>query len=119
MTLANVREKLRAGSYDLALIAIAMDVCPDPGFMLMKGNTGNYTRYKSDRMTALCNDLRIEVTQNGYRQKLMEIQSLFAEDCPFICLYYRTGYVITRYMYTTCRDVREYELLRGIASFSP
>ena len=49
----------------------------------------------------------------------MEIQSLFAEDCPFMCLYYRTGNVITRYMYTTCRDVREYELLRGIESFSP
>lgn len=119
MTLANVREKLRAGSYDLALISFAMDVCPDPGFMLMKGNSGNYARYKSDRMTTLCNDLRKEVSQNGYRQKLMEIQSLFAEDCPFICLYYRTGFVITRYMYTTCRDVREYELLRGIAAFFP
>lgn len=119
MTLANVKEKLDAGSFDLALIAYAMDVCPDPGFMLTKGNAGNYVRYKSDRMTSLCNDLRLQTTQEGYRQKLMEIQSLFAEDCPFICLYYRTGFVITRYMYTTARDVREYELLRGIESFSP
>lgn len=119
MTIANVKEKLKAGSYDLALVSFAMDVCPDPGFMLTKGNSGNYVRYKSDRMTTLCNDLRKEVSQNGFRQKLMEIQSLFAEDCPFICLYYRTGFVITRYMYTTCRDVREYELLRGIAGFFP
>lgn len=119
MTIANVREKLKAGSYDLALVSFAMDVCPDPGFMLTKGNSGNYVRYKSDRMTTLCNDLRKEVSQNGFRQKLMEIQSLFAEDCPFICLYYRAGFVITRYMYTTCRDVREYELLRGIAGFFP
>ena len=43
------------------------------------------------------------IPQEGYRQKLMEIQSLFAEDCPFICLYYRMGNVISRYMYTTCR----------------
>lgn len=119
MTYANVKEKLSAGSFDLALVSFSMDVCPDPGFLLMRGNTGNYVRYKSDRMTALCNDLRREPTQEGYRQKLMEIQSLFAEDCPFICLYYRTGFVITRYMYTTCRDVREYELLRGIDSFFP
>ena len=119
MTLANVKEKLKAGSYDLALVSYAMDICPDPGFMLTKGNSGNYAKYKSDRMTTLCNDLRKEVSQNGYRQKLMEIQELFAEDCPFICLYYRTGFVITRYMYTTCRDVREYELLRGIAGFFP
>lgn len=119
MTMANVKEKLAAGSFDLALIGFAMDVCPDPGFMLTKGNSGNYVRYKSDQMTSLCNDLRKETSQEGYRMKLMEIQSLFAQDCPFICLYYRTGFVITRYMYTTCRDVREYELLRGIESFSP
>ena len=119
MTLGNVQEKLKAGSFDLALIAFSMDVAPDPGFMLIKGNTGNYNRYKSEKMTELCHDLRREVTQEGYRQKLMQIQALFAEDCPFMCLYYRTGNVITRYMYTTCRDVREYELLRGIESFSP
>ena len=119
MTFANVKEKLAAGSFDLALVSFSMDICPDPGFLLMRGNTGNYVRYKSDRMTNLCNELRKEPSQEGYRQKLMEIQSLFAEDCPFICLYYRTGFVITRYMYTTCRDVREYELLRGIESFSP
>ena len=119
MTMANVREKLAAGSFDLALVSFSMDVCPDPGFMLTKGNSGNYVRYKSDRMTALCNELRTMVSQDEYRQKLMEIQSLFAEDCPFICLYYRTGFVITRKMYTTCRDVREYELLRGIESFFP
>lgn len=119
MTLANVQEKLSAGSFDLALISFSMDVCPDPGFMLMRGNTGNYCRYKSTRMTELFDDLRSQTSQEGYRQKLMEIQSLFAEDCPFMCLYYRTGNVISRYMYTTCRDVREYELLRGIESFSP
>ena len=119
MTMGNMQEKLSAGSFDLALVSFSMDVCPDPGFMLMRGNTGNYNRYKSSRMTELFDELRSQTTQEGYRQKLMEIQSLFYEDCPFICLYYRTGNVITRYMYTTCRDVREYELLRGIESFSP
>ena len=119
MTMANLQEKLSAGSFDLALVSFSMDVCPDPGFMLMRGNTGNYNRYKSSRMTELFDQLRTQITQDGFRQKLMEIQSLFAEDCPFLCLYYRTGNVISRYMYTTCRDVREYELLRGIESFSP
>ena len=119
MTYANVKEKLAAGSFDLALVSFSMDICPDPGFLLMRGNTCNYVRYKSDRMTSLCNELRKAYTYEAYRQKLMEIQSLFVEDCPFICLCYRTGFVITRNMYTTCRDVREYELLRGIESFSP
>ena len=119
MTQANVQEKLKAGSFDLALVSFAMDVCPDLGFMLMSGNTGNYCRYKSEKMTNLCKEARQQPTFEGYRQKLMEIQALFAEDCPFLCLYYRMGSVITRYMYTTCRDVREYELLRGIESFHP
>ena len=119
MTMANVREKLSAGSYDLALVSFAMDVCPDPGFMLMRGNTGNYTRYRSEEMTALCEDLRKQVNQVDYQQKLWQIQSRFAEDCPFLCLYWRMGNVLTRYMYTTVRDVREYELLRGVESFRP
>jgi len=119
MTQANLQEKLRSGSFDLALVSFAMDVCPDVGFMLISGNTGNYNRYKSERMSALCREARTQPSFEGYRQKLMEIQSLFVEDCPFLCLYYRMGNVITRYMYTTCRDVREYELLRGIESFSP
>ena len=119
MTMANVREKIKAGSYDLALVSYSLDVCPDPGFLLMKGNSGNYVRYKSDRMTSLCNELRNEINQESYRQKLMEIQSLFAEDCPFICLFFRSGFVISKHMYTTCRDVREYELFRGLAEFTP
>ena len=117
MTLPNLEAKLKAGSYDLALVSYAMDVCPDPGFILMKGNTGNYVRYKSEKMDNLCKSLRTQVTQEGYRQKLMDIQALFYEDCPFLCLYWRMGTVVSRYMYTTNRDVREYQLLRGIQSF--
>ena len=117
MTLPNLEAKLKAGSYDLALVSYAMDVCPDPGFILMKSNTGNYVRYKSEKMDNLCKSLRTQVTQEGFRQKLMEIQTLFYEDCPFLCLYWRMGTVVSRYMYTTNRDVREYQLLHGIQSF--
>ncbi len=117
MTMSDMQRQLKAGGFDLALVSFAMDVAPDPGFLLMKGNSGNYVRYKSDRMEELCAALRKEPTMEGFRQKLMEIQYLFLEDCPFVCLFWRMGNVITRYMYTACRDVREYELLRGIESF--
>ena len=119
MTMANLQERLSAGSYDLALVSFSMDAVPDPGFMLMRGNTGNYTRYKSEKITELFESLRKETTQTGYRQLLWQIQSQFAEDCPFLCLYWRMGNVLTRYMYTTVRDVRELELLRGIETFHP
>ena len=119
MTFTGIQEKLKAGSFNLALVSFAMDVCPDYGFMLISGNSGNYGRYKSQQMTTLCNELRTCTTMTEYQQKLMDIQRVFAEDCPFICLFYREGVVLTRLMYTTVRDVREYELLRGIQSFRP
>lgn len=119
LSMNGTREKLSAGSFDLALVGYSMDFCPDPGFLLMRANTGNYYRYRSEKMDTLCNDLRSCVTQEDYRNKLYQIQEVFAQDCPFMCLYYRTGAILTRYMYTTVRDIREYELLRGIQHFHP
>ena len=118
-TFAEAQTKLVNSNFHLALVSFSQDPCPDPGYMLMTGNTGNYSHYKSTRMTDLCKQLRTCVYDADYARTLMEIQALFAEDCPFICLYYRDGAVLTRYMYTTVRDVREYELLRGIESFRP
>ena len=117
MTYVSIQEKLSAGSFHLALVSYAMDPCPDYGFLLIGGNSGNYGRYRSGRMTELCKDLRKCMNQAEYQRKLYEIQNLFVEDCPFICMFYRAGSVLTRKMYTTVRDVRELELLRGIESF--
>ena len=114
---AQAVSKLSAGAYDLALASYAMDVCPDAGFMLIAGNTGNYARYRSSAMTDLCTELRTKLEQSEYQYTLHAIQEQFAKDCPFICLFYRSGTVLTRKMYTTVRDVRELELLKGIEEF--
>ena len=113
----DVQEALSVGNFHLCLAAYAMDPCPDAGFLLMKSNTGNYCRYRSDAMTDLCTRLRSQVKMNDYQHVLHLIQEQFAQDCPFICLFYRSGTVLTRRMYTTVRDVREYELLKGIDTF--
>ena len=118
-TYQSVKEKLQAGSFAMALCSFAMDPVPDYGFLLMNGNTGNFGRYRSGDMLDLCNRLRTCYQPGEFRNTLWQIQELFAEDCPFLCLYYRGGTVLTRYMYTTVRDVRELELLRGIESFNP
>lgn len=117
MSMNEVHTKLSAGSFNLVLCSFAMDPCPDPGFMLIQGNSANYCRYKSSHMTELFQNLRASSTQDEYRQYLMEIQQTFAEDCPFLCMFYRAGSVLTRKMYTTTRDVRELYLLKGIESF--
>jgi len=114
---AEAAQKLSAGAFDLCLASYAMDVCPDAGFMLISGNTGNYCRYRSSAMKDLCNELRTQMAQPDYQYTLYKIQEQFAKDCPFICFFYRSGTVLTRKMYTTVRDVRELELLKGIESF--
>lgn len=115
---ADVSTALSAGSFDLALVAYQMDVVPDPGFLLMSGNTGNYSRYKSTEMNDLFKTLRGQEKPEDFAKTLADIQQKFAQDCPFMCLFYRNGSVLTHRMYTTARDVRELELLRGIESFA-
>ena len=116
----DIQEKLKAGSFHLALCAFEMDAVPDPGFLLTTSNTGNYGRYRSPTMDDLFKELRTTcIKPDQYKNTLYKIEHLIAEDCPFICLFYRSGTVLTRLMYTTVRDVREYELLRGIESFRP
>ena len=117
LTFSQAAEKLKAASYDLCLAAFQMDPVPDPGFLLMRGNTGNYSRYSSTAMDQLFTKLRSSALFADYKQALLDIQSQFALDCPFICLYYRTGAIMTRKMFTTARDIREPDLFRGIESY--
>lgn len=106
--------RLKAGTFDLALAAFNVDPVPDPGFLLISGNTGNYMRYKSDRMDKLFTDLRATLDRDAYQLKLLEIQALMVEDCPLISLYYRNGAIISRRMFSAARDLREPDVLRGL-----
>jgi peptide/nickel transport system substrate-binding protein len=109
------KARLKARNYDLCLAAFNMDPVPDPGFLLMSRNTCNYTAYASKEMDNLFSELRSTTKQENYRNILFQIQSLFAEDCPFVCLYYRRGAILSRTLFTKVRDLREPEALKGIA----
>ena len=119
-TFPTVAARLNARNFDMAIAAFQMDVTPDPGFLLMTGNTGNYVGYKSTEMDNLFKKLRAQHYSDDqqyyedYRNTLMEIQDLFIADCPFICMWYRSGALLTRKVFTVVRDVREPEILRGI-----
>ncbi|MBP3651234.1 MAG: peptide ABC transporter substrate-binding protein [Clostridia bacterium] len=117
MTYGEEEAALKAGSYDMALCAYQMDVVPDYGFFLRKGNDLNYSRYVSSEMTSLIDTLRTQEDQTDFAYTTQTIQQLFANDTPFICLFYRSGAILTRKMFTTVRSIREFELLRGIEAF--
>lgn len=118
-TYDELKEDLLNNSFDLALCAFQMDVVPDAGFMLMKQNTktGNYGRYLSSDMTSLFETLRKQPNQADFAYTWSSIQKQFEIDVPFICLFYRSGAILTRKMFTTVRSIREFELLRGVESF--
>ena len=119
LTYTDVKARLKANNFDLCLAAFNMDTAPDPGFMLISGNTGNFGRYNNKEMDKLFTTLRSNacLDKNMYAQTLQQIQLRFWEDCPFVCLYYRNGSILTRKMFTDARDVREPEVLRGVESF--
>ncbi|NLO85591.1 MAG: ABC transporter substrate-binding protein [Clostridiales bacterium] len=117
VTYADALEKMKAGSFDMALCAFQIDVVPDWGFFLRKGNNENYCRYASTEMTDLIDTLRTQQNQAEFAYTSQEIQQQFATDMPFVCLFYRTGAILTRKMFTTVRTIREFELLRGIEAF--
>lgn len=110
-TYSDVQTRLKAGSFDLALCAYQMDVVPDPGFLLVSGNT---SRYNSEIMRDLVTQMRKQYTETEYYSAMQEIARQQLMDVPFIPLYYRTGALLTRQSFTQARDVREGELLRGI-----
>ena len=112
----SISSRLKAKNFDMAIAAFQMDVVPDPGFLLMSGNTGNYGSYKSKDMDKLFEKLRKTREFNAYQDILWQIQDQFAQDCPFVCMYYRSGALLTRKVFTVVRNVREPEILRGIES---
>lgn len=112
-----IKQVLENGSFDMCLCAFQMDVVPDVGFFLRKGNAQNYGNYNSSEMTSLIDALRKQENQSDFAYTTQAIQQQFAADVPFICLFYRTGAILTRKMFTTVRTIRELELLRGIEAF--
>lgn len=113
----NVIEKLQSGDYSLALVAFNFDVAPDPGFTLTSTASCNYTRYRSDDMNKLLTQLRSSVTSADYQYAMSLIQDQFEQDIPYICLYWRSGALLSRSAFTNARDIRELELLRGVESY--
>lgn len=117
-TLDNGRAKLKSGDYDLFLCAYNFDITPDPYFILHSDRANdNFAAYRSEEMNALCAALRKAVTRDDFKQVWYQIQQLFHKEQPFLPLYWREGVVLTRYPYSTVRDIREFELLTGIEKY--
>jgi len=71
----------------------------------------------SDDMNNLLGQLRKSVVPDDYQNAMSLIQDQFEQDIPYLCLYWRSGALLSRSAFTDARDIRELELLRGVESF--
>ncbi|MDO5300560.1 MAG: ABC transporter substrate-binding protein [Clostridia bacterium] len=114
----DVLKNLSNGNYFIAMCGFNFDVNPDPGFTVTSTGACNYTRYRSDDMNNLLTQLRSSYTAESYRSTMSLIQDQFEQDMPYLCLYWRSGALLSRSAFTNARDIRELELLRGVESFT-
>ena len=117
LSLADAQKNLNSRNFDLLLGSIFFDVAPNPEFLLIDRTKCNYVNYKSNEMTELCKLLNRAGGKEEFALLWAQIQDQFSVDLPFLPLYYRDGVVLTRYPYSNVRDIREFELLRGIESY--
>lgn len=112
-TFENAQSKLKSGDFDLFLCAYNFSLIPDLDYVL--SGDGNYARYNSTDMNALLKQLRSANEEQEFQAVWYQIQTQFALDQPFLPLYWRGGLLLMRGPYLSARDIREYELLRGLA----
>lgn len=117
MSFENAQSNLTNRNFDLLLGAYNFDIVPDPYFLLIDRSAGNYVNYKSEEISKLHKELMKAGSKEEYGSVWASIQAQVNKDLPFIPLYYRDGVILTRYPYSNVRDIREYELLRGIESY--
>lgn len=117
LSFEDAQSNLKNRNYDLFLCAYNLDVVLDPNYLLIDRAGGNYVNYKSEEMTSLTKELQKASDRDDYIYLWGEIQKQFHKELPFLPLYYRDGVILTRYTYSNVRDIREYELLKGIAQY--
>lgn len=117
LSFEDAQKNLQNRNFDLFLGAYNFDVVVDPYFWLIDRSAGNYVNYKSEEITKLQKELLQASDRDDFAYLWGQIQNQFHSDLPFLPLYYRDGVILTRYTYSNVRDIREYELLKGLAQY--
>lgn len=117
LSFEDAQNNLANRNFDLLLGAINFDIVPDPAFLLVDRSKCNFVNYRSDEIASLCKELMKASRKDDFQLIWAQIQDQFSKDMPFIPMYYRDGVVLTRYPYSNVRDIREFELLKGLERY--
>jgi peptide/nickel transport system substrate-binding protein len=113
MRKSNMREALRSGEFDLALVAENLSAIPDLSFMLAEDGAYNFSKYINPLMHNELTAARNALTQEALAAAMSKIQLLIIEDLPIMGLFYRSGKLVSRTRLAGLTGIREDQILRG------
>ena len=108
---------LREGNWDLALVGFSLSESNSLSKYLTPSGSNNFGHYSSEAMTALIEIMDSAVDEASLREAAYAVQSEFAEELPFIVLYFRLNSVIYSADIQGIGQLREPRLLENIKNW--
>ena len=105
---------LREGNWDLALVGFSLSESNSLSKYLTPSDSNNFGHYSSETMTSLIEIMDSAVDEASLREAAYAVQSEFAEELPFIVLYFRLNSVIYSADIQGIGQLREPRLLENM-----
>ena len=105
---------LREGNWDLALVGFSLSESNSLSKYLTPSGSNNFGHYSSETMTSLIEIMDSAVDEASLREAAYAVQSEFAEELPFIVLYFRLNSVIYSADIQGIGQLREPRLLENM-----
>lgn len=107
-------KKLAAGEYDLCLIGLNLSRDCDLTEVMSPGGAAYYGNYSSPELTALAQSVAAAPDETAYREAASAFQLRFAEELPFIVLYFRLNSIVYSSDIQGVSDIREPDIMRTV-----
>ena len=108
---------LREGNWDLALVGFSLSESNSLSKYLTPSDSNNFGHYSSETMTSLIEIMDSAVDEASLREAAYAVQSEFAEELPFIVLYFRLNSVIYSADIQGIGQLREPRLLENMKNW--
>lgn len=108
---------LREGNWDLALVGFSLSESNSLSKYLTPSGSNNFGHYSSETMTSLIEIMDSAVDEASLREAVYAVQSEFAEELPFIVLYFRLNSVIYSADIQGIGQLREPRLLENMKNW--
>lgn len=107
-------QKLRAGAYDLCLIGINLGRDGDLTQVMDPEGMANYGNYSVPELTVMARNILAAKDEKAYREAASAFQIKFAEELPFIVLYFRLNSIVYSAKIKGLNDAREPDIMYSV-----